>query len=132
LDSLRYDDAPDPHPDAGQVLIRVHAAGVTPTELLWTPTSLTRSGDPRPLPIILGHEFSGEVAELGPGVLGLERGDAVYGLNDWYIDGADADYCIAQAADVARKPESIDHVQPAAVPISGLTAWPVSSAGNGC
>lgn len=123
LESLRYEDAPDQHADAGQALIRVHAAGVTPTELAWSPTSVTRTGAPRPVPIILGHEFSGEVAELGPGVVGLGRGDAVYGLNDWFTDGASAEYCIARASEVARKPAALDHVQAAVVPISGLTAW---------
>ena len=54
LASLRYEDAPDPHAADGQVLIRVHAAGVTPTELQWAPTSVTRAGAPRPVPIILG------------------------------------------------------------------------------
>jgi NADPH:quinone reductase-like Zn-dependent oxidoreductase len=123
LESVRYEDAPDPHPGAEEVLIRVHAAGVTPTELQWAPTSVTRAGEPRPVPIILGHEFSGEVAELGPGVVGLERGEAVYGLNDWFIDGAGAEYCVTTAPEVARKPASIDHRQAAVVPISGLTAW---------
>jgi len=122
-DSLRYEDAPDPHPNPGEVLIRVHAAAVTPTELQWAPTSVTRTGEPRPLPIILGHEFSGEVAALGPAVVGLIRGEAVYGLNDWFGDGADAEYCIAKASEVARKPASLDHVHAAVVPISGLTAW---------
>jgi NADPH:quinone reductase-like Zn-dependent oxidoreductase len=123
LQSLRYEDAPDPRPATGQVLIRVHAAGVTPTELQWSPTSVTRTGTPRPVPLILGHEFSGEVAALGDGVAGLRPGDAVYGLNDWFIDGASAEYCLAVAPDVARKPDSIDHVYAAVVPISGLTAW---------
>lgn len=123
LESLRFEDAPDPHADADQVLIRVHAAGVTPSELVWAPTSVSRTGEPRPLPIILGHEFSGEVADIGSGVVGLERGDAVYGLNDWFIDGAAAEYCLAKASEIARKPASIDHSQAAVVPISGLTAW---------
>jgi NADPH:quinone reductase-like Zn-dependent oxidoreductase len=105
------------------VLIRVHAAGVTPTEIEWSPTSTTRTGAPRPVPIILGHEFSGEVAGLGDGVAGLHAGDPVYGLNDWFIDGACAEYCVAQAAELAPKPASIDHVRAAVVPISGLTAW---------
>jgi NADPH:quinone reductase-like Zn-dependent oxidoreductase len=50
-------------------------------------------------------------------------GDLVYGLNDWYRDGASAEYCVARVADFARKPASIDHVHAAATPISALTAW---------
>jgi NADPH:quinone reductase-like Zn-dependent oxidoreductase len=47
----------------------------------------------------------------------------VYGLNDWYRDGAQAEYCVARVGDFATKPASIDHVHAAATPISALTAW---------
>lgn len=123
FDALRYDDAPLPRPAAGEVLIRVHAAGVTPSELRWRPTTTSRDGAPRSLPLILGHELSGEIAGLGADVQGWREGDAVYGLNDWFGDGACAEYCVARATDVARKPTAVDHVQAAVVPISGLTAW---------
>jgi NADPH:quinone reductase-like Zn-dependent oxidoreductase len=75
------------------------------------------------MPVIPGHEFSGEVAGLGAGVQEARLGDLVYGLNDWYRDGAQAAYCVARVADFARKPASIDHVHAAATPISALTAW---------
>src|SRR5512143_53 len=123
VDSLRYEDAPDPQPTSGEVLIRVHAAGVTPSELRWRPTSVTMSGSPRPLPLILGHEFSGEVAALGADASGFRVGDPVYGLNDWFGDGACAEYCRARVGDIARKPAALDHVQASVVPISALTAW---------
>jgi NADPH:quinone reductase-like Zn-dependent oxidoreductase len=96
---------------------------VTPTEFQWAPTWTTRSGEARPFPLILGHEFSGVVAEVGRGVTAPTRGEAVYGLNDWFHDGAQAEYCLARADEVAAKPRSVDHVQAAAVPISALTAW---------
>jgi hypothetical protein len=83
-----YEEAPQPHPQAGEVLVRVHAAAVTPTELLWGPTWKTRTGEDRPFPIILGHEFSGVIAALGTGVTDWAEGDPVYGLNDWFADGA--------------------------------------------
>jgi NADPH:quinone reductase-like Zn-dependent oxidoreductase len=118
-----YEDAPTPQPGDGEVLIRVHAAAVTPTELQWVPTWTTPSGASRPLPIIPGHELSGEVAARGAGVSALAVGDTVYGLNDWFRDGAQAEYCVARGSDVAAKPTSLDHVQTAAVPISALTAW---------
>ena len=47
----------------------------------------------------------------------------MYGLNDWYQQGASAEYCVARVADIARKPSSVDHVHAAASPISALTAW---------
>jgi NADPH:quinone reductase-like Zn-dependent oxidoreductase len=105
------------------VVVRVRAAAVTPTELLWATTWTTRAGGPRPFPVIPGHEFSGEVHELGPEVDGLGEGTAVFGTNDWFGDGAQAEFCVARAADLAIKPASVDHTRAAAAPISALTAW---------
>jgi NADPH:quinone reductase-like Zn-dependent oxidoreductase len=121
-ESLRYEDAPRPSPGAGEVLVRVRAAGVIPTELLWQTSRTTQSGTPRPLPFIPGHEFSGELAALGEGVTGVRVGEAVYGMNDWFSDGAQAEYCLARVEDIARKPTSVDHVSAAVTPISALTA----------
>jgi NADPH:quinone reductase-like Zn-dependent oxidoreductase len=123
LGSMVYEMAPTPQPDPGEVLVRVHAAAVIPTELSWVPTWTLRTGEPRPLPIIPGHEFSGEIAALGAGVNDVGIGDLVYGLNDWYRDGAQAEYCVARVANFATKPASIHHVHAAATPISALTAW---------
>src|ERR1051326_7484751 len=120
-----YEDAPQPRPGEGEVLVRVHAAGVIHTELSWLPTWTNRAGEPRPLPVIPGHEFSGEIAALGAGVSDVGVGDLVYGLNDWYRDGASAEYCVARVADFAHKPSRVDHVHAAATPISALTAWQV-------
>src|SRR3954470_24166810 len=120
---LRFEDAPAPRPGAGEVLIRVRAAAVTPTELLWAPTWATRDGGPRPLPVIPGHEFSGQVAALGEGVTAVGVGESVYGMNDWFGAGAQAEFCLARSADVARKPASVDHAHAAVTPISALTAW---------
>ncbi len=122
-DALRFEDAPTPRPGAGEVLVRVRAAAVTPTELLWAPTWATRDGGPRPLPVIPGHEFSGEVAAVGEGVTAVGVGEAVYGMSDWFGDGAQAEFCLARPADVARKPASVDHTHAAVTPISALTAW---------
>jgi NADPH:quinone reductase-like Zn-dependent oxidoreductase len=122
-DGMVYEIAPAPRPGVGEVLVRVHAAGVIPTELSWVPTWTTKTGAPRPLPVIPGHEFSGEIAALGAGVENAVVGDLVYGLNDWYRDGAQAEYCLARVGDFATKPASVDHVHAAATPISALTAW---------
>src|SRR5499427_1743531 len=92
-EALAYGEAPQPRPGEAEVLIRVHAAGVIQTELSWVPTWTTRAGEPRPLPVIPGHEFSGEIAALGAGARDVSVGDLVYGLNDWHRDGASAEYC---------------------------------------
>ena len=123
LEALAYGQAAVPRPGAGEILVRVRAAAVTPTELLWVPTWTTRTGEPRPFPIIPGHEFSGEVHGVGPGVNDVAVGEAVFGMNDWFGDGAQAEFCVARTVDVAPKPKSVDHVTAAVVPISALTAW---------
>src|SRR5258705_3526476 len=61
-EALACDEAQQPRPGEGEVLVRVHAAGVIHTELSWLPTWTNRAGEPRPLPVIPGHEFSGECA----------------------------------------------------------------------
>ena len=122
-EAFAYEEAPRPRPGEAEVLVRVHAAGVIHTELSWSTTSTTPSGEPRPLPVIPGHEFSGEIAALGPEVRDVHVGDLVYGLNDWYRDGTSAEYCVARVSDLADKPTSIDHIHAAATPISALTAW---------
>jgi NADPH:quinone reductase-like Zn-dependent oxidoreductase len=122
-DALAYGPAGVPRPGAGEILVRVRAAAITPTELLWSPTWTTPAGEPRPFPIIPGHEFSGEVHGVGPGVNGVAVGEAVFGMNDWFGDGAQAELCVARTVDVAPKPKSVDHVTAAVVPISALTAW---------
>src|SRR5262245_13378198 len=122
-EAFTYDEAQQPRPGEGEVLVRVHAAGVIHTELSWVATWTTPAGEPRPLPVIPGHEFSGEIVAVGAGVRDAGAGDLVYGLNDWYWDGASAEYCVARVADIAHKPASVDHVHAAATPISALTSW---------
>jgi NADPH:quinone reductase-like Zn-dependent oxidoreductase len=122
-EAFTYEEAPQPYPGEGEVLVRVHAAGVMHTELGWDQTWTTPTGEPRPWPVILGHEFSGEIAALGAGVKDVGVGDLVYGLNDWSSNGAYAEYCAAPVDDLAPKPASVDHVHAAATPIAALTAW---------
>ena len=122
-ESLIEGNLPRPDPKPGEVLIKVHATAVTPTELQWFPTFNTKSGEPRAFPIVLSHEFSGTVESLGPDANGFKVGDAVYGLNDWFENGAQAEYCVAPASALARKPASLDHAHAAVAPISALTAW---------
>ena len=112
-----------PRPAEGELLVHVRAAGVTPTELEWMPTWTTPAGGQRPFPVIPGHEFSGEVRAVGPGVTDFAEGAAIFGMNDWYRDGTQAEYCVARAVDVAAKPRSLDHTAAAVTPISALTAW---------
>jgi len=122
-ESLVSGEIQQPHPDENQVLVKVHATAIMRTEVQWTPTFQTQSVAARPFPIVLGHEFSGVIESVGRDVRDFRIGDEVYGLNDWFVNGAQAEYCVASASAVARKPKSLSHIQAAVVPISALTAW---------
>ncbi|HTR43671.1 MAG TPA: NADP-dependent oxidoreductase [Pseudomonadales bacterium] len=122
-DSLVVGEIPEPRAQAGEVLVKVHATAVMPTELQWFPTFNLPSGKPRPFPVVLSHEFSGVVASTGPKVTGVSVEDEVYGLNDWFTNGAQAEYCLVQETALARKPKSLRHSEAAVVPVSALTAW---------
>ena len=111
-----------PKPGLGEILVHVHAAGVTTTELSWYPTTHTKSGTERPR-AVPGHEFSGVITAIGKGVQDFEVGDEVYGMNDWYADGATAEFCITVPQNIARKPASLSHEAAASVPIGALTSW---------
>jgi NADPH:quinone reductase-like Zn-dependent oxidoreductase len=121
VEGLVYEDAPDPVPAVGDVLVEVHACGFTASELYW-PIWTDRNGHERGA-VIPGQEFSGVVVGLGFGTAGMAVGDVVYGLTDAYRDGAAAELIAVEARDVAPKPESVDHVQAAALPQAGLTSW---------
>jgi len=103
-------------------MVRVYTAGVTSKELLWYPTTHDKSGRKRNR-AVPGHEFSGVIAAVGEETVGFEIGQEVYGMNDWFADGAMVEYCITQPTSVAPKPPHLTHVEAASVPIGALTAW---------
>jgi NADPH:quinone reductase-like Zn-dependent oxidoreductase len=110
-----------PQPGPGEVCIRVYAAGVTPSELQWYPTTHTNSGQVR-ANAIPGHEFSGVVTAVGAGV-NLAPGQEVFGMNDWFADGATAEFCRTVPSTITSKPGRLTHVEAASIPIAALTAW---------
>jgi NADPH:quinone reductase-like Zn-dependent oxidoreductase len=120
-DGLRYEQAAPPTPSIGDVLVQVHAASFTPTEMGWPSTWVDRAGRDR-RPVIPAHEVSGVVTALGYGTTGAAIGDAVYGLTDWYRDGAAAEYVAVEARNLAPKPATLSHQEAAAIPMAGLTA----------
>ena len=120
---LAYEEAPRPTLGPKDVLVRVHASGVSPGELDWPSAWLHHDDTPRTPPIVPGHEVAGVVDAVGPGATGLAVGDEVYGYIDVRRDGADAEFVAAHADELAPKPASLTHAQAAAVPLSALTAW---------
>jgi len=121
-DHLVYEDAPQPHPGPGEVLVRVYATGVIANELKWDATYQTTAGSTRVLPIP-GRDLSGVVEEVDPGVTTLTTGAEVYAMLGYGRDGAEAEYTIALPGELAPKPRTLDYVQAAAVPLTALTAW---------
>src|SRR5512142_316966 len=121
ISGLVLEEVPDPRPMFCEVTVKVAACGITHNELDW-PIWTCRAGHQR-TSVIPGHEVSGVVAALGFGTAGLAVGDEVFGLTDQLRDGAAAEYVAVEARNLARKPQTVDHVHAAAVPRAGLTAW---------
>jgi NADPH:quinone reductase-like Zn-dependent oxidoreductase len=117
-DVLKIEEAPRPEPGSGEVLIKVHAAGVNPID--W---KIREGYGNRELPLIPGWDVAGVVEKLGSGVTSLNKGDQVYGYFGIARDGAYADYVAVPADEVALKPRSLDYTKAAAIPLAALTAW---------
>lgn len=120
---LVVEDAPVPSLGPGDVLVRVHASGVSPGELDWGGTWRHHDGTPRTPPIIPGHEVAGVVEAVAPDAAGITVGDEVFGYIDSQRDGADAEFVAVRVDELAAKPATATHAEAAAVPLSGLTAW---------
>ena len=121
-EALVYEDAPNPEIGSEEALVKVHAAGITPTEFTWNSTFTTIDKKSR-LPIIPAFEVAGTIEKVGSEVLGLGEGEAVYGLLDFWRDGAAAEFVAARASDLAPMPKSLSFNHAAAIPLSALTAW---------
>lgn len=126
---IRYEDAPRPTIEASEVLVAVHATSINPVDLA------TRSGHfqnkiPATFPWTLGLDLSGVIAEVGPNVTGFAIGDAVFGYSNMMRQGADAEYAVISASEIAHKPQSLDFVVAAAIPVTGLTAWQALAIGS--
>ena len=115
-------DLPRPEPGPGDLLVRVRAASVNPVDYK------IRDGAvkvliPYSFPLILGNDLAGDVEAIGPGVTKFRVGDAIYSRLDKERIGAIAEYALVRESAAAKKPERLDYVQAAALPLVGLTAW---------
>ncbi|MFE4455727.1 NADP-dependent oxidoreductase [Nocardia tengchongensis] len=118
-DVLETAEVDIPSPGAGEVLVRVAATSINAADWKLRSGALTQIGPP---PFTLGLDLSGSVAAVGAGVEEFRPGDEVFG-NVVSSAGAYAEYVVAPAAFLARKPSELDHVRAAALPTAGLTAW---------
>jgi NADPH:quinone reductase-like Zn-dependent oxidoreductase len=115
---LSFEDMKTPEPKSGEILVRVSAAGVNPVDWKIREGHLGKI----PLPSVMGVDFSGTVEAVGPGGQRFHEGEEVFGqVGD--ESGGYAEYAIAMEGHVARKPEALEHVQAAALPVAGLTPW---------
>lgn len=109
-----------PEPGIGEVLIRVRAAGLNPTDWKHRRHGLFLG---RP-PFVLGWDVSGEVEAIGTGVTLFKPGDEVFGMLPYpHGAGSHAEYVTAPARALARVPSGTGHVTAGALPIAALTAW---------
>ena len=121
-ENLVFEDVDIPKIRDGEVLIKVHASSITPTELTWNSSYTDGQGNDR-IPSIPSFEISGTVHKISDSVNHLKVGDEVYGLLNFWRNGGAAEYVATEAAWIALKPATIDHVSTASLPLSGLTAW---------
>jgi len=120
---LRYGDAPDPIPANDEIVVDVHAASVNAADYK---VRLGGRNYNLTFPHILGRDFSGVVAKTGEGVSDFAVGDPVFGVLDAGVEGAYAEKLSIRAAIAARKPDSLSHLQAAAMALVGITAiWAV-------
>lgn len=119
---LQVQDREQPPFGVNDVLIKVHASGVNPVDAKIRAAGSWAKVEP---PLVSGHECSGVVAAVGAGVTQFGPGDEVYVKVSIFgnYHGTDAEYTVAPAALVARKPANLSHVEAAAVPLAGGTAW---------
>src|SRR5215470_10914159 len=115
-------ERPEPQAAINDVVVQIHASGFTGDELEWPSTWTDRLARDR-TPTIPGHELAGVVTAIGYGTTGLSLGQRVFGLTDWYRDGALAEFAAVEARNLAPLPGDVEFAVAASLPISGLTAW---------
>lgn len=120
--ALRWAEVPEPELRDDEVLVQVHTAGVNLLD------SKIRDGEfklilPYRMPLILGHDVAGVVAQVGARVRQFKPGDAVYARPDDFRIGSFAEFVPVKEASLAHKPQNLTMEEAASIPLVGLTAW---------
>ncbi|UPG91702.1 NADP-dependent oxidoreductase [Luteibacter aegosomaticola] len=123
--SIRVGEIDAPAPADDRLLIDVEAVGLTFAEPTWVTNGATplADGSRRPLPVVIGHEFAGTVAQVGSATHGFSVGDRVVGLIDFWRNGAAAEQASVLPGEVAKLPDRVTSVDASTLPIGALTAW---------
>jgi NADPH:quinone reductase-like Zn-dependent oxidoreductase len=120
---LQIAERPEPEPGTGQVVVRVRAANVNPTDLGARAGAGRTVPDP---PFVLGWDLAGDVTAVGEGVTDFEPGDAVVGMIQWYDQGgsvgAYAESVAVDAEWLVPMPGSLDYETAATIPLNAVTA----------
>ena len=117
---VEVQDVPVPEPRAGEVLVRVEAAGVAPWD------AIIREGQSKvspPPPLTLGSDLAGKVERVGAGVTELREGDVVYGVTNPQFVGAQAEYAVCNAGMLALRPGGLTALDAASAPVIAVTAF---------
>lgn len=119
IDQLRLERVPQPEPQEGEVLVRVHAAGVNPVD--WKiRAGWMKDFRPSTFPYVPGADFAGVVEKVGTGVTTLQPGQEVFGRSS---AGSYTEYGIAPANALALKPKTLSFDDAATIPVGATTAW---------
>jgi alcohol dehydrogenase len=116
-------NAPKPTVPVGRVLVDVYAAGVNPVDWKVREGYMSKMA-PLKFPATLGGDFSGIVETAGAGVSGFTKGDEVYGRDGLPGSGSGsfADFISVEAKVTSRKPKNVNHIEAAALPLTGISA----------
>lgn len=117
--ALEMEELPIPEPGEDEVLIRIRAASINPFDSAIQAGYLQEMAQ---TPLTMGTDFAGDVVSVGKNISHLKPDDAVYGLSP-LGSGAFADYMTVKAHEVALKPQSLDYVNSAGVPLPVTAAW---------
>jgi zinc-binding alcohol dehydrogenase family protein len=111
-----------PKPKVGEILVRVYAASINPTDVKVSEGKSVKFGGPDD-PTILGTDGAGEVVELGDGCTKFKAGDQVFFAGERTKNMANAEYCVVSEKLCGRKPQNLSWAESAAMPLTTLTAW---------
>ena len=117
---IRVSQIDRPTPGAGEVLVKVNAAGVGPWDAF---VRAGMSAISQPLPLTPGSDISGTIEAIGPGVQKFAVGDAVYGVTNEQFTGGYAEYAVANASMLDHKPANLSDLEAASIPVIAVTAW---------